>query len=104
MRLPFQQCDEGKRFRRSLSVYSLCVSQVIGMHHAMVSAAATAAAHASGKSIHVWTCNTPVMMHAALEARVDAIVTDVPHQMLQVGEPGNESICRSRHSPCCSGQ
>jgi glycerophosphoryl diester phosphodiesterase len=57
--------------------------QVVGMHHGMASAAATAAAHAAGKAVHVWTCNTPTMMHAALEARADAVVTDVPHQLLR---------------------
>ena len=61
--------------------------QVIGMHHAMASAAATAVAHATGKAVHIWTCNTAAMMHAALEARADALVTDVPHQLLQVKVP-----------------
>ena len=57
------------------------------MHHAMASAAATAVAHAAGKAVHVWTCNTAAMMHTALEARADALVTDVPHQLLQVRLP-----------------
>ena len=57
------------------------------MHHAMASAAATAAAHAAGKAVHCWTCNTAAMMHAALEARADALVTDVPHRVLQVTVP-----------------
>jgi hypothetical protein len=69
-------------------------AQVIGMHHAMASAAATAAAHAAGKAVHIWTCNTLAMMHGALEARADALVTDVPHRVLQVRE-----LRRSKHFP-----
>jgi hypothetical protein len=59
-------------------------AQVIGMHHAMASAAMTAAVHTAGKAVHVFTCNNAAMMHAALEARADALVTDVPHRVLQV--------------------
>lgn len=55
------------------------------MHHLMASPSATAEAHAGSKAVHAWTCNTAEMMHRALDARVDAIVTDVPHHLLQVG-------------------
>ena len=48
------------------------------MHHAAASAAATAAAHAAGKQVYVWTANTPAMVRAALSAAADAVVTDFP--------------------------
>ncbi len=54
------------------------VWQVIGMHHAAASATATAAAHAVGKDVYVWTANTPAMVRAAITAAADAIVTDFP--------------------------
>ena len=58
--------------------HKTCSRQVIGMHHEAASAAATAAAHAAGKDVYVWTANTPAMVRAALAAAADAIVTDFP--------------------------
>ncbi len=62
----------------------LCASKVIAMHHEMASPTVTAAAHSGGKAVYAFTANTPAMMHAVLDARVDAVVTDVPQQLMQV--------------------
>lgn len=60
--------------------------QVIAMHHAMASPTMTAAAHAAGKVVHVWTTNTPPMIRHALTAAVDALVTDYPAKASQIVE------------------
>ena len=59
-------------------------TQVIGMHHASASATATAAAHAAGKDVYVWTANTPAMVRSALSAAADAVVTDFPAMAMQL--------------------
>ena len=54
------------------------------MHHAAASAAATAAAHAAGRQVYVWTANTPAMVRASLAAAADAIVTDFPAMVTEL--------------------
>ena len=59
------------------------------MHHAMASPTMTAAAHAAGKVVHVWTTNTPPMIRHALTAAVDALVTIPPRRRKLLKLPGN---------------
>ena len=54
------------------------------VHYAMTSPALTARLHAAGKRVFAWTVNSPHMMQRALDAGVDAIVTNHPVQVREV--------------------
>eukprot|EP00887_Chlorella_sp_A99_P003379 scaffold7.g3379.t1 len=56
--------------------FRLLQAEVLGVHHAMVDRQLVAEAQARGKQVLAWTANTARMMRVALDAGVDAIVTD----------------------------
>ena len=68
------------------------------MHHASASATATAAAHAAGKDVYVWTANTPAMVQSALSAAADAVITDYPAMATELMYDA-WSQCRSTYGP-----
>lgn len=61
--------------------FRLLQAEVLGVHHAMVDRQLVAEAQARGKQVLAWTANTARMMRVALDAGVDAIVTDRPRRL-----------------------
>ena len=73
----------------------LPAAEVIALHYGMASPAVVATARAGGKRVHAWTCNTAGMMRAAMDAGVDALVTNYPRRVVEALE-ARRAACAAR--------